>query len=370
MRPSPLIALAQLRSRSGVIPQSITEIGSLIASVGIVPMAGGGVHCFRRSSSSRRRATIGGQWWGPRAGPPCAQVRHELLERLADLVARELEDVLGVGEEAVRREQRAEFADLVEEARLEPVLAEELVLLDVGEDCSRQPEQLVEGPRACSSSRAPYSSARRLRSAASCSVGRSVSRPSASASMCPRIAEKGIERVVEPGAVVVVQAVSGAHVEPGVLHRLERLQPAAPRLAAAELLDRSRPASARSRSRVDAGLARQPRQVAQLGVGPNSGTSMPETIWAMCWSGISGRRALAEVGEREVRAVAEQQELEVVLPHLLVHPQRPVVGVEHADEPGVAVLEGDGVVLVGVERRHLERVDLGDQRRIFSRQLP
>ena len=55
------------------MPQSITTIGSFTAS-GIVPSAGGGVHSPSRSSSSRRRATIGGQWCGPSGGPPVAQV--------------------------------------------------------------------------------------------------------------------------------------------------------------------------------------------------------------------------------------------------------------------------------------------------------
>ena len=70
--------------------------------------------------------------------------QDELLERLRDLVAAELEDVLGVLEEAVRREQRAELAHLVAPARQEPVVAVELVLLDVREDRAREPEQLVE----------------------------------------------------------------------------------------------------------------------------------------------------------------------------------------------------------------------------------
>ena len=55
------------------MPQSITTIGSFTAS-GIAPSAGGGVHSPSRSSSSRRRATIGGQWCGPSGGPPVDQV--------------------------------------------------------------------------------------------------------------------------------------------------------------------------------------------------------------------------------------------------------------------------------------------------------
>ena len=47
-------------------------------------------------------------------------------------------------EEAVRDEQVAELADLVPPAREEPVVADELVLLDVREDGAREREQLVE----------------------------------------------------------------------------------------------------------------------------------------------------------------------------------------------------------------------------------
>ena len=69
---------------------------------------------------------------------------HQLVERLGDLVAGQLEHVLLVLEEAVVGEQRAELAQLVPPARQEPVVAVELVLLDVREHRPREPEQLVE----------------------------------------------------------------------------------------------------------------------------------------------------------------------------------------------------------------------------------
>src|SRR4029079_5818479 len=71
--------------------------------------------------------------------------QDELVERLCDLVPAELEDVLRVLEEAVRRQERAELPYLVPPPREEPVVAEELVLLDVWEDGARQLEQLVGG---------------------------------------------------------------------------------------------------------------------------------------------------------------------------------------------------------------------------------
>src|SRR5207342_1438474 len=72
--------------------------------------------------------------------------QEQLVERLRDLVPAELEDVLGVLQEAVLREQRAELAHLVPPAGEEPVVAVELVLLDVREDHAREAEQLRERP--------------------------------------------------------------------------------------------------------------------------------------------------------------------------------------------------------------------------------
>ena len=62
-------------------------------------------------------------------------------------------------------------------------------------------------------------------------------------------------------------------------------------------------------------LDRQPREPAQLGVGPeqqhvDAGDHLRDVL-----VGDVGQALLAELGERQVRAVAEQQELEVVLPH-------------------------------------------------------
>ena len=59
-------------------------------------------------------------------------------------MAGQLEDVLAVLEEAVLGEQRAELADLVPPPGQEPVVAEELVLLDVREHRARELQQLVE----------------------------------------------------------------------------------------------------------------------------------------------------------------------------------------------------------------------------------
>src|SRR5205814_8806516 len=82
---------------------------------------------------------------GPRrlaAGRPREQ---QLVDRLGDLVPRELEHVLLVLQEAVVGEEGAELTKLVPPARQEPVVAIELVLLDVREDRARERQELVEG---------------------------------------------------------------------------------------------------------------------------------------------------------------------------------------------------------------------------------
>ena len=170
-------------------------------------------------------------------------------------------------------------------------------------------------------------------------------------------------RIVEPAAVVVVKAVAGGHVEPRVLDLLELLEPAPAGFGFGELgVDLVWRAALHER-RVDPGLDRQARQPAQLGVGPeqehvDAGDHLRDVL-----VGDVRQVALAELDERAVRAVAEQQELEVVLPHQVVQPQRAAVGVEHLVERGVAVVaERDLVGLVLGEVRDLELTELADQR--------
>ena len=68
------------------------------------------------------------------------------------------------------------------------------------------------------------------------------------------------------------------------------------------------------------GVEREPREALELGVRleqehVDAGDHLRDVL-----VGDVGQRALAEAGERRVRAVAEQQELEVVLPHQLDAP--------------------------------------------------
>jgi hypothetical protein len=71
---------------------------------------------------------------------------------------------------------------------------------------------------------------------------------------------------------------------------------------------------------------------------------------------------LAELGEGDVGPVAEEQELEVVLPHHIGEPQGASVGVEHGAEARLLVPERDLVGLELVQRRYLQRLELRDQR--------
>ena len=139
----PSCSRAHAWTRCVVTPQSMISAGSSISS-GTAPTAGGGVHSPSRSRISLRRAMIGGQYFGPRAGPPVAHVSASsssasyTSSRVSwKMSSRSLE-------EPVRDEQVAELADLVPPLREEPVVADELVLLDVREDRARQREQLLE----------------------------------------------------------------------------------------------------------------------------------------------------------------------------------------------------------------------------------
>ena len=145
-------------------------------------------------------------------------------------------------------------------------------------------------------------------------------------------------RVVVPAAVEVVEAVPGRHVEPGVLDPLERLEPGAARLALRELgVDLRRRAPLDERP-VDARVDRQLRELAQLGARLEEQHVDPGDHLRDVLVGDVRQLALAELGERHVRAVAEQQELEVVLPHQVEAAERPVVGGEHLVERRVPVV--------------------------------
>ena len=121
--------------------------------------------------------------------------------------------------------------------------------------------------------------------------------------------------------------------------------------------------------RVHAGVDREPREAAQLRVRPeeedvDAGHHLRDVL-----VGDVGEGGLAELRERHVRAVAEQQELGVVLPHQVAAAQHAAVGVEHLVVRRLAVVvEDDRVGLVLEQLGNVDRLDVGDQR--LHLQLP
>src|SRR5437588_11603980 len=71
--------------------------------------------------------------------------RHEIDDRGFELVVRELEHIVFAREKPVRRQQGAELADLVEEEVGVPVLAVELMPLDVRKYAMRETDHLIVG---------------------------------------------------------------------------------------------------------------------------------------------------------------------------------------------------------------------------------
>ena len=205
---------------------------------------------------------------------------------------RQLEDVLAVLEEVVLGEQRPELAHLVPPPRQKPVVAEELVLLDVREHGPRQPQQVVErladvlGQERAVLFRQTLALGLDLLGRALDLLARAQRADVADQSRVRNA------RIVEPAAVVVVQPVAGRHVEPRVLDGGELGQPRAPGLAVCELgVDLVRSAPFRERA-VDVGVERQRASRRSSASGRNISTSIPATICAMCWSGMSGRLVL------------------------------------------------------------------------------
>ena len=149
------------------------------------------------------------------------------------------------------------------------------------------------------------------------------------------------------------QPVAGGHVEPGVLDLVQLGQPAPAGLALRQLGVNLLVAATLHERAIDLGLDRQPGHAPQLGIGleqehVNSGDHLGDVLVRDV-----GQAVLAELGERGVGAVPEQQELEVVLPHQVKEPQTTTVGVENLVERRVGVVaKGDLVGLVPGQLRH------------------
>src|SRR5208282_4183453 len=78
---------------------------------------------------------------GRHAGSPR---QHDIDQGLIDFVMLQVKHVLALIEHALAFEQRAELANLLEESSGKPMLAVELVILDVRKYHMAQPQHLIE----------------------------------------------------------------------------------------------------------------------------------------------------------------------------------------------------------------------------------
>ena len=320
---------------------------------------------------SLRRATIGGQCFGPSGSPPVAHMRTSSSS--ADCTSRResWKTSSASSRIAVRREQRAELAHLVPPPRQEPVVAEELVLLDVGEDHAREPEQLVEAlARLLVEQRAvllgePVTLALR----APRSAARSPRRPIRAHVADERRVRDA--RVVEPAAVVVVEPVAGRHVEPRVLHLLELLEPRLARVALRQLGVDLLVASGPRRTPSPRRCRREAREALELGVRARRAARRSRRPSGRCAGrGCPGGRPCRS--RRTSRRSPYPSRRNSLWCCHTSSPQRSsaAVRVEHLDRYAVlrSSLEHDLVRLVLGELRDAKRGELGDQR--LHLQLP
>src|SRR5215472_11782806 len=141
----------------------------------------------------------------------------------------EMEDVVLSPEEAVFRKQRAELSDLVEEEIRVPVLAIELVALDIREHAMSELDHLiVSRPLLFRAEKVPV-------------IGDQLLALPLEPLMVPmqRLAglhaadisgdrRKGHRQIVVPRAVIVIEAVADVDVEPRIAGGFELLEPLAP----------------------------------------------------------------------------------------------------------------------------------------------
>ena len=237
------------------------------------------------------------------------------------------------------------------------------MLLDVGEDHPREPEQLVEALARLLVEQRPVLLGEPVALALDL-LGRPLDllavgdRPHVPDERRVRDA-----RVVEPAPVVVVEPVARRHVEPRVLHLLELLEPCLPGVALRQLVVDLLWRAPLDERRAHAGVDGETREPLELGIRHeeqhvDAGDHLGDVL-----VGDVREDALAEVGERRVGSVSEEEELAVVLPREVAAAQQAPVRVEHLDVPRVAiVLEHDLVRLVLAELRDANRSELGDQR--------
>ena len=286
-------AVSQASRLSRVMPHSITMAGSSMIS-GTGPSAGGVSFFAHRAMAARRvgddrRPVLRSA--RRRAGRPGL---HQVDDRGLQLIVREVEHVVFAREESVLGQQRPEFADLVEEQVGVPVLAVELVAFHVREHAMRQRDHLVERRALLVGVEQVAVVGNQLRALGDQLRHRAVE--IGPGLQLADVAGQGRERhrqVVVPRAMVVIEAVSDVHVEPGVTRGLQFLQPLpALRSQLAQRLQHLLHADAILERRVHAQLHGAARQARSSSSGRKISASMPATMRAMVWSLISGKAFL------------------------------------------------------------------------------
>src|SRR5262245_10837793 len=295
------------------------------------------------------------------SGAARAPVEPELLERRAHLVVTQVEDVLSLGQEPVPGEQRAELANLVPEDRQVAVVDVEVVVLDVRKDEPGECKALVEGAATVLVDQRAILFRNPL---TLCERGVARTRNVLAGLEAGDVGADRLDRepgVVDPGAVVVMKhAGSAREVEPRVLRLLElREPPLAGTVGGKEghqLVFAARPPDPTAHAELD----REPGEPSKLVV-----RAQDERVDARHHR---RDRLILDLGEGlatalvedEVSAVAEAEELEVILQDTVDPFEQRVVGTQElVARPQAAAAGDERLVFVLPELGYVECNQLG-----------
>ena len=241
-------------------------------------------------------------------------------------MALKVEDVLGVVEEPVAGEQRAELPHLVPEQRVVPVLDVEVVALHVGEHRSRETQVLIERRE-----HLRVSQQRAALAGDAVSFGADLSDRTGDVlailqplDVVAEVSQRNV-RIVDPRPVMVIEAVAVGVVEPRLLDRLPIREPLLAGVARRQrVLERSF-ALGRGHGIADPQLDRAACEALELVVRAEQHDIDPADHRRDRLVGNVGELLLAQLVEHEVRGISEIQKLEVVLPDPVDALEQPVV---------------------------------------------
>ena len=182
----------------------------------------------------------------------------------------------------------------------------------------------------------------------------------------PDIRADGADRqpgVVDPGALIVVEAVPVREAEPRVLRRVEVGQPAGPGLAPGQSGTERLLVGCALDGSGHAELDRQAGESLELLVRPQDEQVDRRHHLRDRLVRDVRKRLPADLVEDEVGPVSEGEELEVVLPHAVVSFEQAVPGDEQeVGRADRASLGDDGLVLERRQLRHDQGLELADRR--------